>query len=96
MGLLIVASIQPRFLTVCLWVYTCGHAVRWQKNIRVYGYLRVNVLAVEVISACRGSHVYSSDTLLAFNIGTLCCTINERWIFSESQTGGDVGVQLPS
>jgi hypothetical protein len=28
--------------------------------------------------------------------GTLCCTINERWIFSKSQTGGDVGVQLPS
>jgi hypothetical protein len=27
---------------------------------------------------------------------TLCCTINERWIFSKSQTGGDVGVQLPS
>jgi hypothetical protein len=29
-------------------------------------------------------------------VGTLCCTINERWIFSKSQTGGDVGVQLPS
>jgi hypothetical protein len=28
--------------------------------------------------------------------GTLCCTINEQWIFSKSQTGGDVGVQLPS
>jgi hypothetical protein len=23
---------------------------------------------------------------------TLCFTINERWIFSKSQTGGDVGV----
>jgi hypothetical protein len=33
---------------------------------------------------------------LLHNHCTLCCTINERWIFSKSQTGGDVGVQLPS
>jgi hypothetical protein len=33
---------------------------------------------------------------LARLYSTLCCTINERWIFSKSQTGGDVGVQLPS
>jgi hypothetical protein len=32
----------------------------------------------------------------SYSVSTLCCTINERWIFSKSQTGSDVGVQLPS